>query len=88
MASQRRHEACFPPKVIKIFNRMLTAFNDRQVEMPNGTGKRIRFHMLSRDKSLFDVSLDAEPGWDGTPESKVVEHQRPPIDVVLEHEPV
>jgi len=49
-------QACYPPKVIDIFNSMLEKFNHRQVCVPDGSGRKITIHLLQNNKELFEVS--------------------------------
>jgi len=54
-------QACFPPKVIGIFNSMLETFNRTQVEFPDGGGRKITLHLLENNKRLFEASPQVAP---------------------------
>jgi len=49
-------QACFPPKVIGIFNSMLEKFNHSHVCVPDGTSRKITIHLL-QNMEPFEISV-------------------------------
>ena len=46
-------QACFPPKVISIFNSILETFNHSEQLLPDGKQKKLTIHLHKDNKSLF-----------------------------------
>jgi len=47
-------QACFPPKVITIFNSMLKSFNHSEQLLPDGQQRKLMIHLQKDNKSLFN----------------------------------
>ena len=47
-------QACFPPKVITIFNSILETFNGSEQLIPDGQQRKLTIHLQQNNKSLFN----------------------------------